>query len=55
MTDSMTVSENLDEFNELILDLENIEIQRDEEDKAIIVLNSLPQTYSVFVDTMKKI
>lgn len=53
MIESKFIEENLDEFNRLVLDLENIEIQVHDEDKAIIVLNSIPKSFSVFVDTMK--
>lgn len=47
MMESKTIEENLDEFNRLILDLENIRINIEDDDKAIIVLNSLPKSHSV--------
>lgn len=53
MTESRTIGQNLDEFNRVILDLENIGIEIDDEDKAIIILNALPKSHSVFVETMK--
>lgn len=43
----------MDDFNKLIIDLENIGTEVDDEDRAIMSLNSLPKSYSTFVDTMK--
>lgn len=34
------------------MDLENIEVELDEEDQAIIFLTSLPKTHEHFVDTL---
>ena len=53
MSESKSIAENLDDFNKLILDLADIEIKIDDEDKAVIILNSLPKSFSNFVDTMK--
>lgn len=35
------------------LDLENIDIKYDEEDKALVLLHSLPKSYETFVDILK--
>ena len=43
----------IDEFNKICLDLENIDINCDEEDKALVLLHSLPKTYETFVDILK--
>jgi len=47
------ISESLDEFNRLIIDLANIEIKIEDEDQAIMILNALPKSYSTFVEAMK--
>ncbi|KAC9819660.1 hypothetical protein E3N88_45208 [Mikania micrantha] len=52
MSSGKSIEDHTDEFNKLILDLENIEIVLDEEDQAIIFLTSLPQHYDHFVDTL---
>nr|GEU40479.1 retrovirus-related Pol polyprotein from transposon TNT 1-94 [Tanacetum cinerariifolium] len=40
------------EFNKLILDLANIDIEIEDEDKALILLTSLPSSYENFVETL---
>ena len=45
--------ENWDDFYKLILDLANVDIKIEDEDKAIIILNYLPKSFSNFVDTTK--
>lgn len=53
MTKTKSIRENLDEFNKLILDLQNIGIDVEDEDKAIIILNALPKIYTALSYTMK--
>lgn len=53
MNESRTILDDLDEMNKLILDLANMNIEIDDEDKAIIFLNSLPKSFTTFVETMK--
>ena len=44
---------HIDEFNKLCLDLENIDMNYDDEDKAFVLLHSLTKSYETFVDILK--
>ncbi|GKB40596.1 retrovirus-related pol polyprotein from transposon TNT 1-94 [Tanacetum coccineum] len=46
------LSEHIDEFNKLIRDLANIDVDIDEEDQALMLLTSLPSSYDNFVETL---
>ncbi|GKF24906.1 hypothetical protein Tco_0080800 [Tanacetum coccineum] len=46
------ISEHIDEFNIIILDLANIEVKFEDEDLALLLLTSLPASYEHFVDTL---
>nr|GEV90248.1 retrovirus-related Pol polyprotein from transposon TNT 1-94 [Tanacetum cinerariifolium] len=46
------ISEHIDEFNKIVLDLANIEIKFKDEDLALLLLTSLPASYEHFVDTL---
>ena len=50
MQEGQKLNNHIDEFNKICLDLENIDINYDEEDKAFVLLHSLPRTYETFVD-----
>lgn len=50
--DDRHISEKIDEFTKIIDDLENIDVKLEEEDKALILLNSLPRLYEIFRDTL---
>ncbi|KAH9697143.1 hypothetical protein KPL71_023491 [Citrus sinensis] len=52
MKEGTTMKDHLDEFNKLILDLENVNINLEYEDKALFLLSSLPDSYEHFVDTL---
>nr|GEZ33812.1 zinc finger, CCHC-type [Tanacetum cinerariifolium] len=46
------LSEHINEFNKLIGDLANIDVDIDDEDQAIMLLTSLPSSYDKFVETL---
>lgn len=45
------LEDHLDDFNKIILDLENIEIKIDDEDQALLLLRSLPSEFDSLSDT----
>nr|GFB19025.1 zinc finger, CCHC-type [Tanacetum cinerariifolium] len=47
-----TFGDHIDEFNKFILDLANIDIEIEDEDKALILITSLPSSYENFVETL---
>ncbi|KAJ9698259.1 hypothetical protein PVL29_007372 [Vitis rotundifolia] len=53
MQEDKNLDENFDEFNKLVIELENIGEKINDEDQIIILLNSLPLTYSQLHDTIK--
>nr|GEX51958.1 retrotransposon protein, putative, Ty1-copia subclass [Tanacetum cinerariifolium] len=46
------IFEHIDEFNKIVLDLENIEVKFKNEDLALLLLTFLPASYEHFVDTL---
>ncbi|GJV06418.1 retrovirus-related pol polyprotein from transposon TNT 1-94 [Tanacetum coccineum] len=46
------ISEHIDEFNKIVLDLANIEVKFEDEDLALLLLTSLPASYKHFVDIL---
>ena len=52
MVESKAIMEQLTEFNKILDDLENIEVQLEDEDKAILLLCALPKSFESFKDTM---
>ena len=50
--DGVAMKDHVDEFNKLILDLENVNIILEDEDRALILLSPLPESYEHFVDTL---
>ena len=51
--ESKPIDDALDEFNKLVLDLKSLYIKVKDEDKAIILLNSLPKSLKHFKETLK--
>ncbi|KAH9684681.1 DNA (cytosine-5)-methyltransferase [Citrus sinensis] len=49
MKDGVAMKDHVDEFNKLILDLENVNIILEDEDMALILRSSLPESYEHFV------
>jgi hypothetical protein len=52
MQESMPLGNHLDEFNKILMDLKNIDIQVDDEDQALILLCSLPEFFDNFINSM---
>ena len=52
MKDGVAIKDHLNEFNKLILDLKNVNIYLEDEDRALISLSSLPNSFKHFVDTL---
>lgn len=52
IADEKNISEKIDDFIKIMDDLENIEVKLEEEDKALILLNSLPRSYKNFRDAL---
>nr|KYP49841.1 Retrovirus-related Pol polyprotein from transposon TNT 1-94 [Cajanus cajan] len=52
MNEDKPMGEQLDQFNKLILDLENIDVTIDNEDQALLLLCSLTRAFSYFKETM---
>ncbi|GKD27592.1 hypothetical protein Tco_1233806 [Tanacetum coccineum] len=46
------ISEHIDEFNKIVLDLANIKVKFEDEDLALLLLPSLQASYKHFVDTL---
>ncbi|XP_020572710.1 uncharacterized protein LOC110019413 [Phalaenopsis equestris] len=44
--------EQINEFNKIIDDLENIDVKMDDEDKALLLLNSISKSYEHFKDVV---
>ncbi|KAH9667833.1 hypothetical protein KPL70_021191 [Citrus sinensis] len=52
MKDGTSLKDHVDEFNKLILDLENVNIVLEDEDRALILFSSLLDFYEHFVDIL---
>ena len=52
MSEGTSILSHLDKFDSIIMDLENIDSKIDDEDQALLLLCSLPQSFKHFRDTM---
>ncbi|GKB48309.1 hypothetical protein Tco_0899062 [Tanacetum coccineum] len=52
MSPCTKLGDHIDEFNKLILDLANIDIEIEDEDQALMLLTSLLSSYENFVETL---
>ncbi|GJR28499.1 zinc finger, CCHC-type containing protein [Tanacetum coccineum] len=52
MSPGTKLGDHIDEFNKLILDLVNIDIEIEDGDQALMLLTSLPSSYENFVETL---
>ena len=52
MSEERDVRDHINNFNKCITQLLSVEVKIDEEDKAVILLASLPKSYETFVTTL---
>ncbi|KAL6521554.1 hypothetical protein OROGR_018123 [Orobanche gracilis] len=52
MVEGTPIQSHLDEFNSIIMDLENLDIKIEDEDKVVLLVVSLPSTYKHFKEIM---
>nr|GEZ11556.1 retrovirus-related Pol polyprotein from transposon TNT 1-94 [Tanacetum cinerariifolium] len=48
-----SVQDHLDEFNTILIDLENLDVDIDDEDKAVLLVISLPASYKHFKEIIE--
>jgi len=52
MSEGTPIQSHLDEFNSIIIDLENLDVKIDDEDKVVLLNVSLPPSYQQFKEIM---
>ncbi|GKE35284.1 hypothetical protein Tco_1454606, partial [Tanacetum coccineum] len=52
MSPGTKLGDHIDEFNKLILDLANSDIEIEDEDEALMLLTSFPSSYENFMETL---
>lgn len=50
--EGMSMSEHFNSFNQILVDLQNLDVEIQDEDKALLLLNSLPDTYEHLITTL---
>ncbi|KAL5577191.1 hypothetical protein UlMin_018890 [Ulmus minor] len=53
MKEGRSLQGHIDDFNKLIVDLSNIGVKYEDEDKALVLLYSLPKSYETLVDILQ--
>ncbi|KAL5544284.1 hypothetical protein UlMin_008068 [Ulmus minor] len=53
MKEGRSLQGHIDDFNKLIVDLSNIRVEYEDEDKAFVLLYSLPKSYETLVDILQ--
>ncbi|KAL5575291.1 hypothetical protein UlMin_016990 [Ulmus minor] len=53
ITEGRDLQGHIDEFNKLVIDLENIGVEYEDEDKALVLLYSLLRSYETLVDILQ--
>ncbi|KAL5575220.1 hypothetical protein UlMin_016919 [Ulmus minor] len=53
MTEGRDLQGHIDDFNKLVMDLENIGVEYEDEDKALVLLYSLSRSYETLVDILQ--
>ena len=53
MKEGRDLQGHIHDFNKLIVDLGNIGVEYDDEDKALVLLYSLPKSYETLVDILQ--
>jgi len=51
----ISIGEHMKNYTKLLADLANVDVMIDEEDKALILLSSLPNDYEIFILTLIKV
>ena len=52
MSEGTSIQEHLDEFNSILMDLENLEVVINDEDRAVLLIVSLTPSYKHFHEIM---
>ena len=52
MAEGTSIQSHLNEFNPIIIDLENLDVKIEDEDNAVLLIVSLPPSYKHFKEIM---